>query len=71
MPPGRVGKTIPHAQERRAMKITTFYAMSTDKLDRQVNAFLDQVDVEVVDVQFAASAFYFAVMVRYQDRRAT
>lgn len=49
------------------MRIKTFYSFSNSKLDREVNEFLDRPDIEVVDVQFGPTAFYFAVMVQFRE----
>lgn len=49
------------------MKVKTFYAMSSGRLDRQVNEFLAQPGIEVVDVEFGPNTFYFAVMVLYRE----
>lgn len=50
------------------MKIKTFYAMGSRKLDEQVNRFLERGDIEVVDVRYGASVFYFSVLVLYRDK---
>lgn len=50
------------------MKIKTFYAMNPTKLDKQVNEFLDRSDIDVEDIRYSASAFYFSVLVRYREK---
>lgn len=49
------------------MRVKSFYAWDDARLDKKVNAFLEQDDVEVVDIRFAASIFYMAAMVLYRE----
>lgn len=52
------------------MKIKTFYAMGTRKLDKDVNAFLERGDIDVIDVRYGPSIFYFSVCVLYREKAA-
>lgn len=49
------------------MRIKTLWSMDNKKLDRKVNAFLDQSDIRVVDLKYDISMFSFSVMIMYEE----
>lgn len=49
------------------MKIKTFYDLDNKKLDEKVNAFLDNSNIEMVDIKFRTGIFFFAVMVLFKE----
>lgn len=50
-----------------SVKIKVFSEWSNEELEKKVNAFLSENDVNVIEMQFRAKTFYFAVMIRYDD----
>jgi len=50
------------------MKTKIYYAFSEKKLEEQVNDFLQRVDVELVDLKFSATVFYFSVLILYREK---
>jgi hypothetical protein len=52
---------------RYKLKIKTFYAMDNRKLDEKVNSFLDNSNIQVVDVKFNHVIFYFSVLILYKE----
>ncbi|MDV2582346.1 hypothetical protein [Alkalibacillus haloalkaliphilus] len=48
------------------MRVKSFYGMSNDKLDQRINEFLDSQHIEVIDVKFSSTMFYFSAMVIYK-----
>lgn len=71
-PFGRVVEVSPRGgrDTRGGVKIKTFYAMGTRKLDKDVNAFLERGDIDVIDVRYGPSIFYFSVCVLYREKAA-
>jgi len=49
------------------MKIKVFYAMSEGGLEKKVNYFLLTSGIEIIEMQFSAHIFGYAVMIRYKD----
>lgn len=50
------------------MKTKIFYAFNEKKLEDQINVFLERSDVEIIDLQFSATVFYFSVLIMYQQK---
>lgn len=48
------------------MRVKTFYGYSEKSIDRKINEFLDDSNLEVIDIKFAAPIFYFSAMVIYK-----
>lgn len=48
------------------MKIETFSGFTEKGLSKKVNEFLDNNDVEVVDIKYSSSVFYMGAMVIYK-----
>ena len=51
------------------MKIRVFAAMSEGGLEKKVNDFILTSGIEIIDIQFAAHIFGYAVMIRYKPER--
>ncbi|MDQ0430307.1 hypothetical protein QOZ98_003145 [Planomicrobium stackebrandtii] len=48
------------------MRVKTFYGYSEKSIDRKINEFLDDTNLEVIDIKFAAPIFYFSAMIMYK-----
>jgi|GEM_PF-1408417 len=49
------------------MKVKIFSEWSNETLEKKVNKFLAENDVNVIEMQFKANLFYFAVLIRYDE----
>lgn len=49
------------------MKVKTFVTVNGSDLDSQVNAFLEDEKIEVVEIQFQCGTFGLAAMVIYNE----
>ncbi|MFC4737143.1 hypothetical protein ACFO4L_11140 [Bacillus daqingensis] len=50
------------------MKVKSFYALSSRQLDKRINVFLEDSQIDVEDIKFSATLFYVAAMVVYRNR---
>lgn len=48
------------------MKIKIFQSISENTVEKKVNKFIEENDIEVIEMQFRATIFYFAVMITYK-----
>lgn len=49
------------------MKVKILQAMSEKRLEKEVNKFIENTQIKVLGLQFAATIFYFSVMISYED----
>lgn len=49
------------------MKVKILQAMSEKRLEKDVNEFIESSQIKVLGLQYAASVFYFSVMISYED----
>ena len=50
------------------MKVKILQAMSEKRLEKNVNKFIENPEIKVLGLQFAATTFYFSVMISYEDK---
>jgi hypothetical protein len=49
------------------MQIKIFNALTESRLETKVNNFTARKDIKVIELQFSATVFYFAVMIVYEN----
>ncbi|ABR48058.1 hypothetical protein Amet_1893 [Alkaliphilus metalliredigens QYMF] len=49
------------------MKTKIFYAFNEKTVESKVNDFLENSSVEVIDLKFSATVFYFSVLILYRE----
>lgn len=49
------------------MKIKIFQAMNEERLEKDVNEFIENSQIKVIELQFSATVFYFSVMISYEN----
>lgn len=49
------------------MKVKILQAMSEKRLEKEINEFINNPQIKVLALQFAATIFYFSVMISYED----
>ncbi len=49
------------------MKVKILQAMNEKRLEKDVNVFIENSHIKVLGLQFAATVFYFSVMISYED----
>ncbi|WP_166669555.1 hypothetical protein [Paenisporosarcina antarctica] len=50
------------------MKVNSFFAWNNEKLDEKINEFLSSNDdIEVIDIKFSSTMFYFSSMIIYKN----
>jgi len=49
------------------MRVKSFYAVNTQNLDSKVNNFLASNNIEVIDIKFSSSLFYFSSMIIFKE----
>ena len=49
------------------MKVKILQAMSEKRLEKDVNEFILNPQIKVTELQYAATIFYFSVMISYED----
>lgn len=50
------------------LKVKIFYAMTEQGLENKSNDFLSDKSIEVVDIKFSATVFYFSLLIMYKDK---
>lgn len=53
------------------MKIKLIQSMSETKVEKKVNDFLSNRGIKVLELQYSATAFYFSVMIVYEEANST
>lgn len=48
------------------MKVKLFYAMTEKGLEEKANGFLADPSIEVIDIKFSATIFYFSLLIIYK-----
>jgi hypothetical protein len=49
------------------MKVKILQAMNEKRLEKDVNEFIENSQIKVLELQFSATVFYFSVMISYED----
>lgn len=49
------------------MQIKIFQSMSETKVENKVNMFIMRKDIKVIELRYAPTAFYFSVMIIYEE----
>jgi len=49
------------------MKVKILQAMNEKRLEKDVNEFIENSQIKVLELQFAATVFYFSVMISYEN----
>lgn len=49
------------------MKIKILQAMNEKRLEKEANEFIENSRIKVLGIQFAATVFYFSVMISYEE----
>lgn len=49
------------------MKVKILQAMNEKRLEKEVNEFLENPQIKVLELQFSATVFYFSVMISYEN----
>lgn len=57
-----------HQKEENSMKVRTFTAMTEKSLDNNVNHFINNASIEVLEIKFSATIFSVAAMVVYKEK---
>lgn len=55
-----------NSREMDSVKVKTFYGWSEKSMDRKINEFLEDTDLEIVDIKFATPVFVYSAMVIYK-----
>ena len=50
------------------MKVKILQAMNENRLEKNVNMFIKNSQIKVLELQFSATVFYFSVMILYEDK---
>jgi hypothetical protein len=50
------------------LKVKTFYGWSEKGMDKKVNEFLSDTSIDIVDIKFSSTIFYFSAMVIYKEK---
>ncbi len=51
------------------MKVKTFQAWSEKRMDMEINEFLSDPSIEIVDITYSSPIFFFSAMVIYKEKR--
>lgn len=49
------------------MKVKILQAMNEKRLEKDVNEFIKNSQIKVIELQFTATVFYLSVMISYED----
>lgn len=50
------------------MKVKSFSAMTSETLDKKINDFLVNNHIEVIDIKFSSTIFFFSAMVMFNEQ---
>ncbi|TQI67282.1 hypothetical protein [Clostridium sp. KNHs216] len=49
------------------MKVKILQAMTEKRLEKDINEFIENSQIKVLELQFAATVLFFSVMISYED----